>query len=156
MKARSTLRVVKLSQSCWTLAGGSPAASHFSCLAKKSNQKKATPPSPNSRKPSLPGERQRTRPAFDVLNWFFVSGTQTPLPLIHPADSVFGGAERGKVKTRVVMTGGLRLLFGTTSRRITPTSCATNAYHPTQKGDLLWISLITFVFCRRVSRAPKT
>jgi hypothetical protein len=25
------------------LAGGSPAASHFSCLAKKSNQKKATP-----------------------------------------------------------------------------------------------------------------
>ena len=26
-----------------SLAGGSPAASHFSCLAKKSNQKKATP-----------------------------------------------------------------------------------------------------------------
>jgi hypothetical protein len=93
---RGTLRVVKLSQGSWPLAGGSPAASHFSCLAKKSNQKKATPPSPNSRKPSPPGGRQRTRPAFDVLNWFFVSGTQTPLPLIHPAGSVFGGAERGE------------------------------------------------------------
>jgi hypothetical protein len=32
------------------LAGGSPAASHFSCLAKKSNQKKATPTSPKPRK----------------------------------------------------------------------------------------------------------
>jgi len=86
------------------LAGGSPAASHFSCLAKKSNQKKATPTSTNSRKPSLPGGRQRTHPAFVVFNWFFVSGAQTPLPLIHPAGSIFGVAERGEVKTRVAMT----------------------------------------------------
>jgi len=87
------------------LAGGSPAASHFLLFRqKKSNQKKATPTSTNSRKPSLPGGRQRTHPAFVVFNWFFVSGAQTPLPLIHPAGSIFGVAERGEVKTRVAMT----------------------------------------------------
>jgi hypothetical protein len=37
------------------------------------------------------------------LNWFFVSVTQTPLPLIHPAGSIFGGAERGEAKTRAAM-----------------------------------------------------
>jgi hypothetical protein len=46
------------------LAGGCPAASYFSCLLKKSNQKKSTPPSPNSRSLNLPGGRRRTRPAF--------------------------------------------------------------------------------------------
>jgi hypothetical protein len=52
-------------------------------------------------------------PLLLFLIWFFVSGAQTPLPLIHPPDSVSGGAERGrKVKTRAVVTGGLRLLFG--------------------------------------------
>jgi hypothetical protein len=35
---------------------------------------------------------------------FFVSSAQTPLPLIHPADSVFGGAERGKIKTNAKIT----------------------------------------------------
>jgi len=77
------------------LAGGSPAASHFSCLAKKSDQKKATPTAPNSRKSSLPDGRRRTRPAFDVFNWFFVGRAQTPSPLIRPADSISGGAVRG-------------------------------------------------------------
>jgi hypothetical protein len=33
-----------------------------------------------------------------VLILFFVSGAQTPSPLIRPADSGFGGADRGKVK----------------------------------------------------------
>jgi len=76
------------------LAGGSPAASHFLCLAKESNQRKATPPSTKPRKSSLPGGRQRTRPAFVCISK--VSGAQTPLPLIHPAGSIFGVAERGE------------------------------------------------------------
>ena len=37
--------------------------------------------------------------------WMFKeSRPQTPSPLIRPADSDFGGAERGKVKIEVVMT----------------------------------------------------
>ena len=35
------LILVKTVATPWELAGGSPAASHFSCFAKKSNQKKA-------------------------------------------------------------------------------------------------------------------
>jgi len=34
-------------------------------------------------------------PLLLFLIWFFVSGSQTPLPLIHPADSIAGVAERG-------------------------------------------------------------
>ena len=36
---------------CFKFAGGWPAASHFSCAAKKSNQKKAAPGSPALRAP---------------------------------------------------------------------------------------------------------
>ena len=39
-------RLRPLSMRCFNFAGGSPAAGHFSCFAKKSNQKKATPGSP--------------------------------------------------------------------------------------------------------------
>jgi hypothetical protein len=35
-------------------------------------------------------------PLLLFLIWFFVSWAQTPLPLIHPAGSIFGGAERGE------------------------------------------------------------
>jgi hypothetical protein len=48
------------------------------------------------------------------LIWFFVGGAQTPSPLIRPAGSIFGGAVRGEVKTRAVMTGCLWLLFSFT------------------------------------------
>jgi len=74
---------------------GLPAASYFLCLAKESNQRKAPPLIPKPRKSSLPDGRQRTRPAFAGF-FNFVSGTQTPLPLIHPSGSIFGGAERGE------------------------------------------------------------
>jgi hypothetical protein len=40
-------------------------------------------------------------PLLLFLIWFFVSGAQTPLPLIHPTDSIFGGAERGKSQNQV-------------------------------------------------------
>jgi hypothetical protein len=40
-------------------------------------------------------------PLLLFLIWFFVSGTQTPLPLIHPAGSIFGGAERGEGQNQV-------------------------------------------------------
>jgi hypothetical protein len=80
---------------------------------KESNQRKGDPDSPefpkiNQRlaalaalsigyaKPSASGGRQRTRPAFDVFNWFFVGGAQTPLPLIHPPHLIFGGSVRGE------------------------------------------------------------
>jgi hypothetical protein len=43
-------------------------------------------------------------PLLLFLILFYVSGTQTPLPLIHPTGSISGGAERGNVKTRAVVT----------------------------------------------------
>ncbi len=73
-------------------------------LAKKSNQKKATPTSPNSRKSSLSDGWRRTRPALLFLIWFFVSVAQTPSPLIRPTGSILGGAVRGESKTRTAMT----------------------------------------------------
>jgi len=68
---------------------------------KKVTKEKATPTSPKPRSLSLPSGRQRTRPAFAVLILFFVSVTQTPLPLIRPTDSDFGGAERGESQNQV-------------------------------------------------------
>ena len=85
------------------MAGGCPAASSFSCLAKKRNQKKATPTSPKPRSSSASGGRQRTRPALLNLILFFVGGTQTPLPLIHPTHSNFGGSVRG-MKVKISLT----------------------------------------------------
>jgi len=38
----------------------------------------------------------KNSPRFAVFNFIFCSVAQTPLPLIHPADSVFGVTERGK------------------------------------------------------------
>ncbi|WP_445173685.1 hypothetical protein, partial [Microcoleus sp.] len=38
------------------------------------------------------------------FGWFKESRPQTPSPLIRPADSDFGGTERGKVKNRAVVT----------------------------------------------------
>ena len=35
-------------------------------------------------------------PLLLLLICFFVSRAQTPLPLIHPTDSISGGAERGE------------------------------------------------------------
>jgi len=46
----------------------------------------------------------KNSPRFAVFNLVFCSVAQTPLPLIHPAGSIFGGAERGKIKTRLVVT----------------------------------------------------
>jgi hypothetical protein len=47
----------------WRLAGGGPAAAHFSCLAKKSKQKKATaaplPPSGVPQKVNAKAEKQK-------------------------------------------------------------------------------------------------
>jgi len=58
-----------------SLAGGSPAASHFLLSRqKKVTQEKATPTSPNSRKPSLPDGRRRTRTALLFLIGFLWAG----------------------------------------------------------------------------------
>jgi hypothetical protein len=35
-----------------------------------------------------------------VFNFVFCSSAQTPLPLIHPAGSISGGAERGEVQNQ--------------------------------------------------------
>ncbi len=73
--------------SCFNFAGGSPAASHFSCLAKKSNQKKATLP----RRPfGLPcvahaaGRLRNSRTCSISANWF---GREGAVVLERPARS---------------------------------------------------------------------
>jgi len=38
----------------------------------------------------------KNSPRFCCFNFVFVSGAQTPLPLIHPAGSVFGGLRGGE------------------------------------------------------------
>jgi len=60
------------------LAGGCPAASYFLLLRqKKVAKEKATPLIPKPRKSSLPGGRQRTRPAFVMLINFCEQGSNT-------------------------------------------------------------------------------
>jgi hypothetical protein len=94
-----------------TVGRGSPAASYFSCLAKKSNQKKATPLIPETPEIEPAGRAAKNSPRFICISK--VSGAQTPLPLIHPTGSIFGGAERGgKSKPRRRGPGGLSTCVG--------------------------------------------
>ncbi|HEX7970939.1 MAG TPA: hypothetical protein VF501_01765, partial [Thiobacillus sp.] len=65
-------------------------------LAKESNQRKATPTSPPFGFPKIEpaGWAAKNSPRFICISK--VGGAQTPLPLIHPAGSIFGVAERGR------------------------------------------------------------
>ncbi|MBW8328496.1 MAG: hypothetical protein K0M48_04870 [Thiobacillus sp.] len=72
---------------------------------KKVTQEKATPLIPEFPKIDPVGRAAKNSPRFFQVDLIFVSGAQTPLPLIHPAGLIFGGAERGEVKTSAVMTG---------------------------------------------------
>jgi hypothetical protein len=78
------------------LAGGCPAASYFLLSRqKKVTQEKATPHIPETPKIEPAGWAAKNSPRFCQVDLIFVSGAQTPLSLIHPAGSIFGGAERG-------------------------------------------------------------
>jgi len=73
-----------------------PAASHFLLSRqKKVTQEKATPLIPETPKIEPAGWAAKNSPSFAVFNFVFCSRAQTPLPLIHPAGSIFGGVERG-------------------------------------------------------------
>ena len=75
---------------------GLPAASYFLLLRqKKVTKEKATPLIPETPKTEPAGWASENSPRFAVFNFVFCSVAQTPLPLIHPTDSIFGGAERG-------------------------------------------------------------
>jgi hypothetical protein len=63
---------------------------------KVSNQRKGDPNIPEFPKLESAGRASKNSPRLAVLILFFVSETQTPSPLIRPADSIFGGAVRGK------------------------------------------------------------
>ena len=81
------------------LAGGCPAASDFLLLRqKKVTKEKATPLIPETPKIEPAGWAAKNSPRFCWVDLTFVSGAQIPLPLIHPAGSIFGGTEKGKSK----------------------------------------------------------
>jgi len=63
---------------------------------KKVTKEKATPLIPATPKTEPAGWEAKNSPRFCWVDLIFVSGTQTPLPLIHPPDSISGGAERGE------------------------------------------------------------
>jgi hypothetical protein len=71
---------------------------------KKVTKEKATLPSPKPPKSESAG--RAAQKLGSLLLIFNVSEPQTSTPLIRPADSEFGGAERGKVKP-----GYLTLVF---------------------------------------------
>jgi hypothetical protein len=63
---------------------------------------------------------------FLYLIWLFVSSAQTPLPLIHPANSIFGGAERGEDQNQ----GGddwafTIIIWASHIQRLCPSGCIT-------------------------------
>jgi len=62
----------------------------------ESNQRKGDPDIPEFPEIEPAGRAAKNSPRFAVFNWFFVSGAQTPSPLIRPSDSIFGGAVRGR------------------------------------------------------------
>jgi hypothetical protein len=70
----------------------------------ESNQRKGDPDIPEFPKIESAGRASKNSPRFAVLILFFVSEAQTPSPLIRPADPIFGGAVRGKVKSKTGMT----------------------------------------------------
>jgi hypothetical protein len=63
---------------------------------KESNQRKGDPDIPEFPKIKRAGWAAKNSPRLVVLILFFVSGAQTPLPLIHPAHLIFGGSVRGR------------------------------------------------------------
>jgi hypothetical protein len=62
---------------------------------KKVTKEKATPLIPETPEIEPAGWAAKNSPRFCNAGLIFVSGAQTPLPLIHPTDSISGGAERG-------------------------------------------------------------
>jgi hypothetical protein len=61
---------------------------------KKVTKEKATPLIPETPKIEPAGWAAKNSPRFCRVD-LIVSGAQTPLPLIHPTGSIFGGAARG-------------------------------------------------------------
>ncbi|HLA40780.1 MAG TPA: hypothetical protein VJ417_12335 [Candidatus Glassbacteria bacterium] len=61
---------------------------------KESNQRKGDPDSPEFPKIKRVGWAAKNSPRFICISK--VSGAQTPLPLIHPTHSIFGGSVRGE------------------------------------------------------------
>jgi hypothetical protein len=65
----------------------------------ESNQRKSDPDIPEFPKIEPAGRAAKNSPRFCWVDLIFVSGAQTPSPLIRPADSISGGAVReGKSK----------------------------------------------------------
>jgi hypothetical protein len=62
---------------------------------KKLTKEKATPLIPETPKTEPAGWAAKNSPRFCNASLIFVSGAQTPLPLIHPTGSIFGGTEKG-------------------------------------------------------------
>jgi len=74
-----------------------PAASHFLLLRqKKVTKEKATPLIPETPKIEPAGWAAKNSPRFCYFELVFCERDSTPLPLIHPSGSIFGGAERGE------------------------------------------------------------
>ena len=81
------------------LAGGSPAAGYFSCFAKKSNQKKATPGSPVLRTPLRCSPR---RAAAELALAMELRGLRQSSPTAPDTAALLGGSQgEGKVKPLV-------------------------------------------------------
>jgi hypothetical protein len=67
----------------------------FLVSPRKVTKEKATPLIPETPEIEPAGWAAKNSPCRAVLIFVFCSRTQTPLPLIHPPDSISGGAERG-------------------------------------------------------------
>ena len=80
-------------QMVFTVAGGSPAASHFCCFAKKSNQKKAIPGLP-----PLRGSRVKSQScgAAELARSATQPRAQTVLAQPHRMIAIFSAVHRGR------------------------------------------------------------
>jgi hypothetical protein len=84
----------------FNFAGGSPAAGHFSCAAKKSNQKKAAPGSPSLRAPLRYSTR---RAAAELALAKNLRGLRQSSPISPGASALLSGSQGGGLRTKRVV-----------------------------------------------------
>ncbi|QLQ03521.1 MAG: hypothetical protein HZY77_12825 [Thiobacillus sp.] len=97
-----------------------PGSKFLSLSRQRKEPKKGDPDIPETPKIKRVGWAAKNSPRFCRVDLIFVSGAQTPLPLIHPTRLIFGGAVRGSQNQ-----GSSGRMFATTIlaspiRRITP------------------------------------
>jgi len=88
--------VVKVFAGLLTVGRGEPGSWFLFLSRQEKEPKESDPDSPETPKIKRAGWAAKNSPRFCRVDLIFVSGAQTPLPLIHPPHLIFGRAVRGR------------------------------------------------------------